>query len=115
MRTPTIPLRLARQALPFLLFSAAGALVAARPALAQEGFLTFNRLAIDDCAEMGPCEWKLSCTLGGGKAEELVPNGAGADGSAIDIGKRHSIDRFPVQVKCSAWEDDGLIGTSWKE
>src|SRR5262245_21349007 len=114
MRTPSIPLRFARQALPFLLFAAAGAIAAARPALAQ-GFLTVDRLSVEHCVEMGPCEWKLSCSVGGGKDEELVPNGAGAEGTEIEIGKRRPIDRFPVAVKCTVWEDDGWIGTSWKE
>jgi polyglycine hydrolase-like protein len=114
MRTPPISQRLARQALPLVVFCAAGALAAARPALAQ-GFLTFDHLAVEDCAESGPCEWKLSCKVAGGKDEELVPNGAGAEGSEIEIGKSRSIARFPVEVSCSAWEDDGWLGTSWKE
>jgi Polyglycine hydrolase-like, structural repeat len=114
MRTPPVSLRFARHTLPALALSAAGLFVPAHPALTQ-GLLTFDRLAVEDCSEMGPCEWKLSCKVGNGKAEDLVPNSAGAEGSEIEIGKRRPVDRFPVQVTCSAWEDDGWIGTSWKD
>lgn len=94
----------------FTTLSAAGA----GEALAQ-GRLVITNMAVEDCKEMGSCEWRLSCKVGGGAETELVAGAVAASPAEVQLNKAFEDQKFPLTVRCSVWEDDGMVGASWGE
>ena len=69
------------------------------PAMAQ-GRVTFTQLSIERCK--GTCTIKLSCSVGGKPASELLAGKQGRTKDLFDIGKSLEVPQFPAEVKCSA-------------
>lgn len=113
MRTPPNPVPRTRLVACLLAFAAA-ALLAPAPARAA-GTLLVDHFAVEHCEELGTCEWKLACKIGDEAPQDLIPNGIGGDGEKLAIDKSLPVPRFPVNVSCTLWEDDGFLGTSYKE
>jgi hypothetical protein len=82
------------------------------PAMAQ-GRVTFTQLSIERCK--GTCTIKLSCSVGGKPASELLAGKQGRTKDLFDIGKSLEVPQFPAEVKCSASADTGWIGTTWTQ
>lgn len=80
------------------------------PAGAQ-GRVTFTQMSIERCK--GTCTMKLSCSVGGKPASELLSGKQGRTKDLIDIGKSLEVPQFPAEVKCTASKDTGWIGTTW--
>src|SRR3954471_1314056 len=80
------------------------------PASAQ-GRVTFTQMSIERCK--GTCELKLSCSVGGKPASELVSDKKGRTKDLFDIGKSLEVPQFPTEVKCTASKDTGWISTTW--
>jgi hypothetical protein len=89
-------------------------LAAAVPARG-EGRISFNQLAINDCREVGTCEWHLACQVGSAPETELVANSTARDRESVEIAKTAEVARFPVTVKCRLQEDDGWFGATWED
>ncbi len=102
-----------KRVLPVLLFTGLFA-GGAGEALAQ-GRLVITNMAVEDCKEMGSCEWKLSCKVGGGAETELVAGAVATSPAEVQLNKAFEDQKFPLTVRCSVWEDDGMVGASWGE
>jgi hypothetical protein len=90
---------------------AGGALLGdAAPAGAQ-GRVTFSQMSIERCK--GTCMMKLSCSVGGKPASELLSGQKARTKDLVDIGKSLEVPQFPAEVKCTASKDTGWIGTTW--
>ena len=87
---------------------------AAGEAVAQ-GRVVITNMSVEDCKEMGSCEWKLSCKVGGGAETELVAGAVAASPAEVQLNKAFEDQKFPLTVRCSVWEDDGMVGASWGE
>ncbi len=90
---------------------AGGVLLAAPSPSAAQGRVTFTQMSVERCK--GTCELKLSCSVGGKPASELVAGKKGRTKDRIDIGKSLEVPRFPAEVKCTASKDTGWVGTTW--
>jgi len=114
MRTHAVlALMRTRVASAFLLSLLAGGALLGDPApAAAQGRVTFDQLSIERCK--GTCNLKLSCSVGGKPATELL-SGAGRTKDLLDIGKSSEVPQFPVEVKCTAAKDTGWIGTTWTQ
>lgn len=82
---------------------------------AAQGRIHFAQLAVSDCNEIGSCEWRLSCQIGGGKPIELISAGLARGAEKIEIGRAVDVRSFPVKVQCKLEEDDGWFRTSWED
>jgi len=85
----------------------------ARPARA-EGRITFTQMTVEHCQRMvGTCTWKLSCSAGGAKADNLLNGAKGGTAATLPIGKSLAVPQFPVKAQCTAFLDKAWIGTTW--
>jgi hypothetical protein len=103
-----------RVASAFLLsLLAGGALLGDAAPAAAQGRVTFTQLSIERCK--GTCTVKLSCSVGGKPAAELLSGNKGRTKDLIDIGKSLEVPQFPAEVKCTASKDTGWISTTWTQ
>lgn len=115
-RSPQFPLRLfPAGAVLGALALVVVLLAAAAPAAAQTGSLRFDRLTVETCNEMGSCEVRLACKLGNGAEVQLIPEVVIAPEAFFGINRIEAVARYPVDVSCKVWEDDGIFGSSWEE
>lgn len=91
---------------------AGGTLLGASVPAWAEGRVTFTQMSIERCK--GTCTLKLSCGVAG-PPTELISGKQGRVKDLVDIGKSIEIRKFPAEVKCTAYEDTGWIGTTWEE
>lgn len=79
------------------------------PPPSQPGTIVrFNHMHVNDCPEVGICDWKLTCKLGDQSGVELLRM------VEANTGENENIDRtliqrsgFPVTVTCAVMERDG--------
>ncbi len=77
--------------------------------------INFTSLRVNDCNEIGTCDWKLSCALGNQQETELIVNQEANTNESLPINRILTQSNFPpVTVTCSAWEHDGGIGAEWE-
>ena len=88
-----------------------GALLGDSAPAAAQGRVTFTQMSIERCK--GTCTIKLSCSVGGKPAAELLSGQKGRTKDLFDIGKSLEVPQFPAEVKCSASKDTGWISTTW--
>jgi hypothetical protein len=88
-----------------------GALLGNAVPAAAQGRVTFTQMSIERCK--GTCTMKLSCSVGGKPASELLAGKQGRTKDLLDIGKSLEVPQFPSEVKCTASKDTGWIGTTW--
>ena len=77
-----------------------GALLGDAAPAAAQGRVTFSQMSIERCK--GTCTMKLSCSVGGKPASDLVSGQKARTKDLIDIGKSLEVPRFPAEVKCTA-------------
>lgn len=76
----------------------------------------FTRMTVNDCNEIGTCDWKLSCALGNQQETEFFNMAEANTNEGIDINRTLSQREFPpVTVTCTAMEHDGGIGAEWED
>lgn len=73
----------------------------------------FSTMAINDCNEIGSCDWLLDCQLGDGQSFRLVNNYEADSGDVISIGRSVRDSYGTRHVACTAYEHDGGIGAGW--
>jgi len=75
------------------------------------GTVYFSRFIVNDCNEMGTCDWKLSCDLGAAQTSQTLLNMREANsGESVGLNRTMDYDRLPIVVGCELWEHDGGIG-----
>jgi hypothetical protein len=112
MRTHALALVRTRVANAFLLsLLVGGALLGGSVPAAAQGRVSFTQMSIERCK--GTCTMKLSCSVGGKPASELLAGTKGRTKDLLDIGKSLEVPQFPAEVKCTASKDTGWIGTTW--
>lgn len=87
--------------------------VAAPPAQAVDVF--FLRMVVNDCNEIGTCDWKLSCGLGNQTETEFFSMAEANTNEDVTINRLMSQGALPVLVHCTAQEHDGGIGAEWEQ
>jgi hypothetical protein len=92
----------------------AGALLAPAGAWAQ-GRILFTDMTIQKCEDFAACEWKLTCTAGGGQPVDVVDGASGKAARTVKLGHALDVRSFPVTLRCTLFEDDGIFGASWEE
>lgn len=90
-------------------------LLAAAPARADEGQVTFSQMNVLRCAESGDCEWKLSCGVQGQPETEMFSGKKARTKYSVDVKKSIEVKAFPATLQCTVWEDDGFLGESWEK
>jgi hypothetical protein len=90
-----------------------GALLGNAVPAAAQGRVTFTQMSLERCK--GTCTMKLSCSVGGKPAAELLSGNKGRNKDLIDIGKSLEVPQFPAEVKCTATKDTGWISTTWTQ
>jgi len=99
--------------LPLLL--TAGALLAGPAGAWAQGRIVFTDMTIQKCEDFGACEWKLACAAGDGQPADIVDGASGKAARTVKLGNALDVQSFPVTLRCTLWEDDGVFGSSWKE
>jgi hypothetical protein len=107
-----LPRPAAPNMLPLLAAVLAGSLLAG-PAWGA-GSVTFTQMVVERCPESS-CEWRLSCAVGGGQETELIAAADARTKHKVNIDRTLDVPKFPAQIRCTAWEDDGWFGASWEE
>lgn len=75
----------------------------------------FTQMQVNDCSEIGTCDWRLSCAVGNQQQIEFFNMVEANTGENIAINRVLSQREFPpVTVSCSAFEHDGGIGAEWE-
>jgi len=70
----------------------------------------FQKLHINDCPEIGICDWKLTCNLAGQPPVELIGMIEKNTGGDIDLGSAPTLTQngtLPVDLTCRVSERDG--------
>ena len=76
----------------------------------------FTRLIVNDCNEIGTCDWKLSCSLGNQQETEFFSMAEANTNESITINRTLTQREFPpVTVTCTVQEHDGGIGAEWEQ
>ncbi len=90
------------------------ALALAGPASAQVDVF-FTSMSVNDCKEIGTCDWRLKCTVSDQQTEEFFNMVEANTGGSITIGESITSTRpFPLTVLCEVREHDGGIGAEWE-
>lgn len=92
-----------------------GSLAVVAGSEAQTGRVVAVKIVVEDCEEMGACEWRLACKAGAGAEVELVPNASGGYLTEVEINQKIPVKAFPVKLTCRLWEDDGWFGVKWQD
>ncbi|MES1242642.1 MAG: hypothetical protein ABUT39_13590 [Acidobacteriota bacterium] len=102
-------------ALPVTLFAGV-MLLGGAAAHAQGGRVLVTQMFIENCEEMGNCEFRLTCQTGTDKeATVMIPGAIATNPQTLKINKPLNPLSFPTKVTCTLYEDDGLFGASWDE
>lgn len=97
------------------ILSAAAISTAVSSAAQADVRVNFTSLRVNDCNEIGTCDWRLSCALGNQQETEFISNQEANTGETLPINRILTQAQFPpVTVTCSAWEHDGGIGAEWE-
>lgn len=76
----------------------------------------FTEMAVNDCNEIGTCDWKLSCGLGNQQETEFFSMSEANTNEAVTINRALTQREFPpVTVTCTVMEHDGGIGAEWEQ
>ena len=76
----------------------------------------FTNMSINDCNEIGTCDWKLSCGLGNQQETEFFSMAEANTNESITINRALTQREFPpVTVNCTVMEHDGGIGAEWEQ
>jgi hypothetical protein len=76
----------------------------------------FTRMNINDCNEIGTCDWKLSCSLGNQQETEFFSMAEANTNEDITINRVLTQREFPpLTVSCTVMEHDGGIGAEWEQ
>lgn len=73
----------------------------------------FSTMTINNCNEVGSCDWLLECDLGDGQSFTLVNNFEADTRDTIRINRRVTDMEGTRYVGCVAYEYDGGIGAGW--
>jgi hypothetical protein len=75
----------------------------------------FTKMSVNNCKEIGTCDWKLYCALGNQTEEEFFSMKEANTGENIAINRVLTQRDFPpVIVHCTVEEHDGGIGAEWE-
>lgn len=102
-------------ALPVTLL--AGAMfLGGQPAQSQGGRVLVTEMFIENCEEMGNCEFRLTCKTASDKdATEMIPAAIATNPQTLQINKPLKPLAYPTKVTCTLYEDDGWFGSTWDE
>ena len=76
----------------------------------------FTNMTVNDCNEVGICDWKLSCGLGNQQETEFFSMSEANTNESITINRALTQREFPpVTVNCTVMEHDGGIGAEWEQ
>jgi hypothetical protein len=85
-------------------------------AQAQGGRVLVTQMFIENCEEMGNCEFRLTCQTATDKGPTvMIPAAIATNPQTIKINKPLNPLSFPTKVTCTLYEDDGLFGASWDQ
>jgi len=100
---------------PHLTALAVLGVIAAQPSLADVR-VNFTKMTVNDCNEIGTCDWKLTCSVGNQQAIEFFSMAEANTNEEVRIGRVLTQREFPpVTVTCTAQEHDGGIGAEWED
>jgi hypothetical protein len=75
----------------------------------------FTNMTVNDCNEIGVCDWKLSCSLGNQQETEFFSMVEANTNETVPINRVLTQREFPpVTVNCTVMEHDGGIGAEWE-
>ncbi|WP_386824673.1 RICIN domain-containing protein [Lysobacter brunescens] len=75
----------------------------------------FTQMVVNDCNEIGTCDWKLSCGLGNQQETEFFSMAEANTNETVTINRALSQREFPpLTVSCTVMEHDGGIGAEWE-
>jgi hypothetical protein len=78
--------------------------------------VSFTKMTINNCDEIGVCDWRLACALGNQTKIEFFQFVEGNTNEEITIDQALTQKEFPpVTVNCEVQEHDGGIGTEWED
>ena len=78
--------------------------------------VSFSKMSISDCDEIGVCDWRLACALGNQTKIEFFKFVEANTNEEIDIDQVLTQREFPpVTVNCEVQEHDGGIGAEWED
>jgi hypothetical protein len=81
-----------------------------------QGRVLVTQMFIENCEEMGSCEFRLTCRSGSEKEPVvMIPAAIATNPETVKINKTLTPKAFPATVTCTLYEDDGLFGISWDE
>lgn len=76
----------------------------------------FTQMTVNDCNEVGTCDWKLSCGLGNQQETEFFSMSEANTNETVTINRTLTQREFPpVTVNCTVMEHDGGIGAEWEQ
>lgn len=76
----------------------------------------FTQMTVNDCNEIGTCDWKLSCGLGNQQETEFFSMTEANTNETVTINRALTQKEFPpVTVSCSVMEHDGGVGAEWEQ
>jgi hypothetical protein len=76
----------------------------------------FTQMTVNDCNEVGTCDWKLSCGLGNQQETEFFSMSEANTNESVTINRTLTQREFPpVTVNCTVMEHDGGIGAEWEQ
>jgi Tachylectin len=76
----------------------------------------FTNMTVNDCNEVGTCDWKLSCGLGNQQETELFSMAEANTNESVTINRALTQREFPpITVNCTVLEHDGGIGAEWEQ
>jgi polyglycine hydrolase-like protein len=91
-----------------------GALLLGGAAAARaDGRIVFTTMSVERCGKLMGCTWKLACGWAGGAPATLLSGAKAGSPSNVEINRSVAVDRFPVAVSCTLWQDTGWFTTSW--
>jgi hypothetical protein len=81
---------------------------------AQADAIVVTTMDINDCKEVGICDWRLHCMIEGNQWA-FIKNSEANTNESIDVFKQVTLTKgYPTFVSCHVWEHDGGIGASWE-
>ncbi len=102
-------------ALPITLLAGA-TLLGTAAAQAQGGRVLVTQMFIENCEEMGNCEFRLTCKTATDKdVTVMIPGAIATNPQTLKINKPLMPLSYPTKVTCTLYEDDGMFGSTWDE
>lgn len=85
-------------------------------AAVDAGTIYFSRFVVEDCNEMGTCDWLLQCNLGDEQTAMILMNNREANsGESVTLNRTIDFESLPVTLVCDLSEHDGGIGAGWEK